>query len=247
MLQLYVDFTACPLPTSPKEKSSYLPKPFSGKALIDSGATSCFILSRIVEDFHLRPQKRIMPKKLQVIDGREVNLGLVTEFVTFSLEIQGHIEQIECHVVNIGNNGLVLGMSWLNKHNPSIQWDERAISFSSPHCSKNCLSNPHVFQINGAELPEAYQEFAKVFSEEEASKLPPHRLYDIAIDLLPDAKPRHGPIYSHNVAEDEELRETIKKQLASGWIRLSTSPMASPILFVKRKMGRDESALTIEG
>jgi hypothetical protein len=176
-------------------------------------------------------------RKLRVIDGREVNSGLVTEFISFSLTIRGHTEQIECHVVNIGNNDLVLGMSWLKKHNLFIQWDKHTITFSSPYCSKNCLPEPHVIQINSAELPEIYQEFAKVFSEEEASKLPPHRPYDIAIDLLPDVKPKHGPIYSHNVAEDEELRETIKKQLASGWIRPSTSPMASPILFVKKKEG----------
>jgi hypothetical protein len=185
----------------------------------------------------LQPKKHTTPKKLHVIDGREVNSGLVTEFITFSLVIRGHTEQIECHVVNIGNNDLVLGMSWLNKHYPSIQWDERTIAFSSPYCSKNCLLDPHVIQINGTELPEIYQEFAKVFSEEEASKLPPHRPYDISIDLLPDAKPKHGPIYSHNMEEDKELRETIQKQLASGWIRPSTSPMASPILFVKKKDG----------
>jgi hypothetical protein len=237
MLQLYVDFTASLLPTSPNKKPSYLPKPFSSKALIDSGATSCFISPRIVKDFRVRPQIHFTPRKLCVINGREVNLGLVTEFVTFSLVIRGHVEQIECHVVNIRNNDLVLGMSWLNKHNPSIQWGERTISFSSLYCSKNCLLDPHVIQINSTDLPEIYQELAKVFSEEEASKLPPHWLYNMAIDLLPNAKPRHGPIYSHNVAEHEELRETIKKQLASGWICPSTSPMASPILFVQKNDG----------
>jgi hypothetical protein len=121
--------------------------------------------------------------------------------------------------------------------NLSIQWDECTISIPSLNYSKNCLLDPHIIQINSATLLEIYQEFAKVFLEGEALRLLPHCLYDIAIDLLPDAEPRHGPIYSHNIAEDEELCETIKKQLAQGWIHLATSAMASPILFVKKKDG----------
>jgi hypothetical protein len=77
MNQLFIDFEASPLPTPPEEKSSYVSKPFSGKALIDSGATSCFISTRIVEDFRLRPKKHTTPKKLRVIDGREVDSGLL--------------------------------------------------------------------------------------------------------------------------------------------------------------------------
>ncbi|QRW23397.1 Retrotransposable element Tf2 protein [Rhizoctonia solani] len=88
------------------------------------------------------------------------------------------------------------------------------------------------------EIPTPYQEFSRVFSEEESSKLPPHRPYDIAIELLPDAKPRHGPIYSLGPREDAELKETIEKQLKAGLIRPSKSPMASPILFVKKKNGK---------
>jgi hypothetical protein len=166
MNQLFVDFEASPLPTPPEEKSSYIPKPFSGKALIDSGATSCFISPRIVEDFRLRLKKHATPKKLRVIDGREVDSGLVTQFVTFSLKIQDHVETIDCHVANIGNNDLVLGMSWLKIHNPSIHWDDRRMSFSSPYCSNNCLSLPTVIQINAASIPTQYEEFSEVFSEE---------------------------------------------------------------------------------
>jgi hypothetical protein len=147
------------------------------------------------------------------------------------------METIDCHVVNIGNNDLVLGMSWLKIHNPSIHWEDPRMSFSSSFCSNNCLSSPAVIQINSATIPEAYKEFSEVFSEEEEAKLPPHRKYDIAIDLVPEANPRHGPIYSLGPREDKELKETIEKPLAQGWIRPSKSPMASPILFVKKKNG----------
>ncbi|QRW17537.1 Transposon Tf2-12 polyprotein [Rhizoctonia solani] len=130
-------------------------------------------------------------------------------------------------------------MLWLKKHNPQISWEKHTLVFNSLYCSNNCLSVPAVLELKAVEeIPLPYQEFSKVFSEEESSKLPPHRPYDIAIELLPDARPQHGPIYSLGRREDAELKETIEKQLKAGLIRPSKSPMASPILFVKKKNGK---------
>jgi hypothetical protein len=41
-------------------------------------------------------------------------------------------------------------------------------------------------------LLEIYHEFAKVFGEEEFKVLPPHRPYDLAVDLKEGAKLHHG-------------------------------------------------------
>ncbi|QRW23041.1 Retrotransposable element Tf2 protein [Rhizoctonia solani] len=130
-------------------------------------------------------------------------------------------------------------MSWLKKHNPQISWEKHTLVFNSLYCSNNCLSVPAVLELKAVEeMPLPYQEFSKVFSEEESSKLLPHRPYDISIELLPDTKPRHGPIYSLGPREDAELKETIEKQLKAGLICPSKSSMASPILFVKKKNGK---------
>ncbi|QRW23612.1 Retrotransposable element Tf2 protein [Rhizoctonia solani] len=130
-------------------------------------------------------------------------------------------------------------MAWLKKHNPQISWEKHTLVFNSSYCSNNCLSIPAVLELKAVEeIPIPYQEFSRVFSEEESSKLPPHRPYNIAIKLLPDAKPQHGPIYSLGPREDAKLRETIEKQLKAGLVCPSKSPMASPILFVKKKNGK---------
>ncbi|QRW15631.1 Retrotransposable element Tf2 protein [Rhizoctonia solani] len=109
----------------------------------------------------------------------------------------------------------------VKKHNPQILWEKHTLVFNSLYCSNNCLATPAVLELKAVEeIPAPYQEFAGVFSEEESSKLPPHRPYNIAIE------------------EDAELKETIEKQLKAGLIRPSRSPMASPILFVKKKNGK---------
>ncbi|KAF8751481.1 hypothetical protein RHS01_08151 [Rhizoctonia solani] len=85
-----------------------------------------------------------------------------------------------------------------------------------------------------ADLPSQYHEFAKVFGEEEFKVLPPHREYNIAIDLLPDAKLSPGPIYSMTDAESKALKQHIDEELATGKICPSTSSAGAPVMFVKK-------------
>ncbi|QRW20744.1 Retrotransposon-derived protein PEG10 [Rhizoctonia solani] len=85
-----------------------------------------------------------------------------------------------------------------------------------------------------ADLPSQYHEFAKVFGEEEFKVLPPHREYNIALDLLPDAKLSPGPIYGMTNAESKALKQHIDKELATGKICPSTSSAGVPVMFVKK-------------
>jgi hypothetical protein len=122
-----------------------------------------------------------------------------------------HSSEIECHVTNIGRHPIVLGMSWLKKHNPQINWKNRTIAYTSEFCSKNCLEVPSTLQIAAeTTLPEEYKEFADVFDESRLEELPPHRPTDITLDLLPEAKLKHGPIYKTSPAEDKEMKKVLE-------------------------------------
>ena len=67
--------------------------------------------------------------------------------------------------------------------------------------------------------------------------MPPHREVDHAIDIQPGKEPPYGPIYPLAPAELKVLREYLEASLAKGFIRESTSPAGSPILFVPKKDG----------
>ena len=95
---------------------------FHGWAMIDSGASSCFIHTDLITCYHIPVTKKPVPKKLKVIDGQDISSGLVEFECTFILEIGSHKETIQCNVANIGRHNLVLGMSWLKLHNPTIDW-----------------------------------------------------------------------------------------------------------------------------
>ena len=86
-------------------------------------------------------------------------------------------------------------------------------------------------------LPACYHDYTDVFLESAANELPPHRPSDHKIEVLEGSKTPFGPIYSMSELELKTLRTYIDEHLAKGFIRPSSSPCGSPILFVKKKDG----------
>jgi hypothetical protein len=84
-------------------------------------------------------------------------------------------------------------------------------------------------------IPEEYHDFADVFSKGKADTLPPHRPYDLKIEIEEGASPPIGPMYSLSQSELATLREFIDEHLNIGFIRPSKSPHGAPILFVLKK------------
>jgi hypothetical protein len=76
-----------------------------------------------------------------------------------------------------------------------------------------------------------------IFSKGKVENLPPHRPYDLKIDLEEGGAPPPGHMYSLSLSELEALQIFIDKNVRSGFIRPSNSPHGAPILFVKKKDG----------
>ena len=87
-------------------------------------------------------------------------------------------------------------------------------------------------------LPEHYKKFLKVFSYEEANKLPPHHPgVDHIIKMQPGTQPPAGPLYGMSRNELQVLKKYLKKNLSKGFIWASSLPAAAPVLFVKKHGG----------
>jgi RNase H-like domain found in reverse transcriptase/Reverse transcriptase (RNA-dependent DNA polymerase)/Integrase zinc binding domain len=84
-------------------------------------------------------------------------------------------------------------------------------------------------------LPQPLHEYSDVFDTEKAGVLPEHRSNEHAIRVTDT--PPFGPLYNLSSSELAELRIYLDDALSKGWIRRSTSPAGSPILFVPKKGG----------
>lgn len=86
-------------------------------------------------------------------------------------------------------------------------------------------------------IPTCYAPFSDVFCPKRASKLPPHRPWDCAIDQLPGEPVPKGRKYPLSIPEEKAMEEHIKEALPQGYIPPSTSPAASSFFFVEKKDG----------
>jgi hypothetical protein len=88
-------------------------------------------------------------------------------------------------------------------------------------------------------VPSHYCDYARVFSDEAASRLPQHQPWDHAIDLVPEAKAAwKAKIYPMSPNEQAELDKFLDEQLEKGYIEPSKLPLASPVFFIKKKDGK---------
>ena len=88
-----------------------------------------------------------------------------------------------------------------------------------------------------ATIPKDYPQFLPPFRKVNADKLPPHRPNAHAIDLKEDFTPPFGPLYSLSRPELEALRDRLQENMSKGFLHTSSSPVGSPVLFVKKGDG----------
>ncbi|KAH0743187.1 hypothetical protein KY290_031180 [Solanum tuberosum] len=79
-------------------------------------------------------------------------------------------------------------------------------------------------------------EFPEVFRED-LPRVPPEREIDFGIDLLPNTQPISIPPYRMAPVELKGLKEQLKDLLDKVFIRPSSLPWGTPVLFVKNKDG----------
>uniref|UniRef100_A0A803SM11 ribonuclease H n=1 Tax=Anolis carolinensis TaxID=28377 RepID=A0A803SM11_ANOCA len=203
-------------------------------AMIDSGATNNFIDREYADSLGLQYHNFKNARVVQAIDGRPLKTGPVSQWTEPTrMWIREHMEEISFFVTEVPHFPVILGIPWLTLHDPNISWTNRELQFASKYCQNHCL----VAKVCHATDAEPILDFWDVFNEKEAEKLPPHRPYDCAIDLVEGAPIPRGHLYSLTEPEQEALREFIESNLRKGFIRPSQSPAASPVMFVKKKSG----------
>ncbi len=167
-----------------------------------------------------------------------------------------HTETVEFFITDSPMAPVVLGHPWLTRHNPRVNWDQSSVSAWSEECYASCLVSAcspvscvslQDEAVNLSNMPKEYLDLREVFSKSRAASLPPHRLYDCAIELVLGMSPPKGRLYSLSVPERGAMEKYISDSLVAGLIRPSSSPAGAGFFLWGRRMVHCDLALIIEG
>ena len=234
------------------------------EALLDSGASGEYVDPSFVKRYNL-PQFRLKNSlKIRNADG-SVNTNC-TLYTKIHINVNNKWTTIFPKIITLGKYRLFLGITWLRKHNPIINWKDKTLSWEDEYQNKlklkevksdeiNQIYHSINFKANTSQqlhnsttkpkkesdpkiaVPKKFHKYLKVFNKEESEKLPPRRPWDHKIDLDPDFVPKRMPVYNLTPKEREELDKFISENLRKGYIRKSQAPMASSFFFVGKKGG----------
>ena len=328
------------LPISLRDRKK---KKVGTKALIDCGAQGDFIDKTFAEEngFPLLPLPR--PIKAKNVDGTLNKKGTITHYTWVNAKLKEHRFRIRLLAVGLGKDHLILGMPWLKKTNPKIDWQKGTIrindkkvkrtissalrhhydmkklekieeekateenttetkdepnedqdlviaylknepviaifqpkpetpvirdhepakrrSFGMNRVSRSLrsmrfsfgketwiraktsisqtLAHTHDSEKKNKTLeemiPEKFLKYRSVFEKAASERFPESRPWDHAIDLKEDFVPRDCKIYSLTPEEQKKMDEFLDENLKKGYIRPSTSPMATPFFFTAKK------------
>ena len=110
----------------------------SMKALLDSGATGLFMSKKCTERGGFKLIKLGKLIVVRNVDGTGNSGGSITHEVEVNLYFKGHVERVRMDVCDLGKTEVILGIPWLQTHNPEIDWEKGEVKMTRcpPICGR---------------------------------------------------------------------------------------------------------------
>jgi hypothetical protein len=106
------------------------------QALIDCGATGCFIDIEWAKLNNIPTCPLTNPIPVYNVDGTANDAGMITDITDVVLRYQNHSERTQLAVTRLGKQSMILGYNWLRNHNPEINWQTKEVKMS--RCPQQC-------------------------------------------------------------------------------------------------------------
>src|ERR1700723_2396547 len=159
-------------------------------ALLDCGATGLFINCTLVHENGIPTWKLEHPITVYNIDGTIIEGGKIVEEVTLIMSYQGHKERAVFEVCDLGKSNLIIGYTWLRKHNPEVNWQTGEMHMT--RCPREC--NVFARQLKKEK---------KVKREKKSS-----RKYSVSVEEVPDEDMPNGD--SPITIEEDDRRDLFR-------------------------------------
>ncbi|GJY31343.1 putative reverse transcriptase domain-containing protein [Tanacetum coccineum] len=193
----------------------------------------------------LEPSELGFRYEIEIASGQLVEIDKVIK--SCKLEIEGHVFDIDLIPFGHGSFDVIISMDWLSNHKAKIIYHEKVVRM--PLLDGKVLRVLRERQEEKARLLMSVKasnkkqeeivvvrDFPEVYPND-LSGLPPLLEIEFWIQLIPRAVPIAKSPYCLAPSELEELSGQLKELQDKGFIRPSSSPWGSPVLFVKKKDG----------
>jgi len=87
--------------------------------------------------FRLQKLERLV--MVRNVDGTNNSAGAITHQVEANVYYKGHVERVRMDVCDLGKTDVILGMLWLQAHNPEINWETGEVKIT--RCPLLCGRN----------------------------------------------------------------------------------------------------------
>jgi len=110
-------------------------------SLVDTGCTAVAFADEasIVSRYNVTTKKLLVPRPLRLADGVPAS-SLITDYFITRMSIGAHTEVMLFFVTKLSPaNPIILGIPWLQRHEPRLDFRELGVHFDSDYCTEHCL------------------------------------------------------------------------------------------------------------
>ncbi|GKB98532.1 putative reverse transcriptase domain-containing protein, partial [Tanacetum coccineum] len=202
--------------------------------LFDTGADRSFVSTTFSALINITPTTLESHYDVELADGKIIRVNTIIRGCT--LNFMNHPFNIDLMPVPLGSFDVIIRMDWLTKYHGVIICDEKigCDVFLAHITIKEAKDKSEGKRLEDIPI---VRDFPGVFLED-LSGIPPARQVEFQIDLVPGNAPIARAPYRLAPSKMKELAEQLQELSDKGFIRPSSSPWGSPVLFVKKK---DES------
>ena len=109
------------------------------KPLLDSGMTGMFMDKKMAAKHGFKLQRLGRLVAVRNIDGINNSGGAITYQVEVNMYYKSHVKRMRIDICNLGKTDIILGMLWLQAHNPEINWETGEVKMT--RCPLLCGRN----------------------------------------------------------------------------------------------------------
>nr|GEV09922.1 uncharacterized mitochondrial protein AtMg00810-like [Tanacetum cinerariifolium] len=182
------------------------------KILFDSGADRSFVSTTFRALIDITPTTLETHYNVELADGKIIGVNTIIRGCT--LNFMNHLFNIDLMPVPLGSFDVIIGMDWLTKYHGGCD------VFLAHVTTKESKDKSEGKRLKDVPI---VRDFPEVFLED-LPGIPPARLVELQIDLVPGVVPVARAPYRLTSSEMKEQAEQLQELSDKGFIRPSSSP-----------------------